>query len=89
MMAARNRKAYINAHVLSPAQGLDGKGGILIEDGWILGVGSDVTRESSGSQAQIIDCKGRIIAPGLIDMRVFTGEPGSEYRETQIGRAHV
>ena len=82
MMAARNRKAYINAHVLSPAQGLDGKGGILIEDGWILGVGSDVTRESSGSQAQIIDCKGRIIAPGLIDMRVFTGEPGSEYRET-------
>ncbi len=82
MMAARNRKAYINAHVLSPAQGLDGKGGILIEDGWILGVGSEVTRESSGSQAQIIDCKGRIIAPGLIDMRVFTGEPGSEYRET-------
>ncbi len=78
----RSRKAYVNAHVLSPAEGLDGKGGILIEDGWILSVGPNVTRASAGPSAQVVDCKGRIIAPGLIDMRVFTGEPGSEYRET-------
>jgi dihydroorotase len=31
---------------------------------------------------EVIDCKGRIVAPGLIDMRAFVGEPGAEYRET-------
>ena len=79
---SRNRRAYVNAHVVAPAQGLNGPGGILIEDGWILGVGKDVTRESVGAATTVVDCKGRVLAPGLVDMRVFTGEPGSEYRET-------
>jgi dihydroorotase len=30
----------------------------------------------------VIDCKGRLVTPGLIDMRAFVGEPGAEYRET-------
>lgn len=79
---ARNRRAYVNAHVLAPLQGLNGKGGILVEDGWILAVGKDVTRESVGATSTVVDCKGRLLIPGLVDMRVFTGEPGSEYRET-------
>jgi dihydroorotase len=78
----RNRRALINAHVVSPAQGHDGPGGILIEDGWILAVGKDVTRDNVGSATAVTDCAGRVLAPGLVDMRVFTGEPGSEYRET-------
>jgi len=61
---------------------LSGKGGILIEDGWILDVGPRVTRDSVGSGAAISDCSGLTLIPGLIDMRVFTGEPGLEYRET-------
>ena len=80
--AQARRKAYVNAHILAPAQGLDGKGGILIEDGWILDVGPKVTRESVGTTATVTDCHGRTLIPGLIDMRVFTGEPGNEYRET-------
>jgi dihydroorotase len=80
--SSRSRRAYLNAHVLAPAQGLDGTGGILVEDGWILAAGKDVTRDSVGASATVVDCKGRVLAPGLIDMRVFTGEPGSEYRET-------
>ena len=32
--------------------------------------------------ATVHDAQGRIIAPGLVDLRVFTGEPGREYRET-------
>ncbi len=84
MIAARNgsRRAYVNARILAPAQGLDGLGGILIEDGWILAVGSAVTRDSVGAATPVTDCKGKVLNPGLIDMRVFTGEPGSEYRET-------
>ena len=31
---------------------------------------------------EVIDCRGKIVAPGLIDMRAFVGEPGAEYRET-------
>ena len=77
-----SRRAYLNANIVAPAQGLAGKGGILIEDGWILDVGPRVTRESVGSGATISDCSGLTLIPGLIDMRVFTGEPGNEYRET-------
>ena len=33
---SRNRRAYVNAKVLAPLQGLNGPGGILVEDGWIL-----------------------------------------------------
>lgn len=81
-MMAGKRKAYVNAHILSPREGLDGKGGILFEDGWILSVGAGVTRDSVGGNTDVVDCKGRHIIPGLVDMRVFTGEPGSEYRES-------
>ena len=77
-----SRRAYINANIVAPAQGLNGKGGILIEDGWILAAGPKVTRQSAGSAATVIDCAGLTLMPGLIDMRVFTGEPGTEYRET-------
>jgi dihydroorotase len=79
---ASKRKAYVNAHILSPREGLDGKGGILFEDGWILSVGASVTRDSVGATTEVVDCKGKHIIPGLVDMRVFTGEPGSEYRES-------
>ncbi len=65
-----------------PREGLDGKGGILFEDGWILSVGAGVTRDSVGANTEVVDCKGKHIIPGLVDMRVFTGEPGSEYRES-------
>src|SRR5438876_263962 len=34
------RKAYLNARLVDPAQGLDDKGGLLIEDGWILADGN-------------------------------------------------
>jgi dihydroorotase len=77
-----NRRAYINANVIAPQQGLNGKGGILIEDGWILAAGPQVTRDMVGAATSVTDCKGKLLIPGLIDMRVFTGEPGSEYRET-------
>ncbi len=77
-----NRRAYLNALVVAPQQGLNGTGGVLIEDGWILAAGPQVTREMVGASTQITDCKGKLLIPGLVDMRVFTGEPGSEYRET-------
>ena len=82
MKQSAQRKAYLNANIIAPAQGLNGKGGILVEDGWILAVGPKVTKESIGAGTASFDCAGATLIPGLIDMRVFTGEPGTEYRET-------
>ncbi len=84
-----NRRAYLNATIVAPAQGLNGKGGLLIEDGWILAAGPKVTRDSAGSGTQIVDCSGLTLIPGLVDMRVFTGEPGTEYRETLASASHA
>ena len=80
--AKASRRAYVNANIVAPAQGLNGTGGILIEDGWILAAGPRVGRDTIGTGTTVIDCKGLSLVPGLVDMRVFTGEPGNEYRET-------
>jgi len=69
------RRAYLNATLPG------GQGGLLIEGDRIVGIGASVTKESVGD-AKITDCNGKLLLPGLVDMRVFTGEPGSEYRET-------
>ena len=80
---APTRRAYLNANYRGAgARALNGEGGILIDDGWILAVGPKVTKETIGVGTQIFDCTGLTLIPGLIDMRVFTGEPGTEYRET-------
>ena len=74
--------ALINASLVDPAAGSQTPGGVLIENGIIRDVGAAVTRANVRSDARIIDCAGDVVAPGLIDMRVFVGEPGAEHRET-------
>jgi dihydroorotase len=80
--ASSNRRAYLNARIVDPSQGIDGLGGIVVEDGWILAAGPSVTAQNSGTGTTVVDCRGLVLMPGLVDMRVFTGEPGAEYRET-------
>jgi dihydroorotase len=89
MPVGRERRAFVNGHVLSPRQGLDGPGGVLIEGGYILAAGKDVTAQSVGAATHMVDCGGKVIMPGLVDMRVSTGEPGSEYRETLASASHA
>ena len=75
------RRAFLNARLIDPASGTDGPGGVLIEDGRIIASGPSV--KGRGQRAEeVVDCSGKLLFPGLIDMRVFTGEPGKEYRET-------
>ncbi|HTO27088.1 MAG TPA: dihydroorotase, partial [Devosia sp.] len=70
-----------NARIVDPASGTDARGAVLIESGVIsdVALGGPVGVPDG---AEVINAKGLILAPGLIDMRVFTGEPGKEYRET-------
>lgn len=70
-----------NARIVDPASNTDRKGAVLIADGRIEGL-AEGAPQGVPEGATLIDAKGLIVAPGLIDMRVFTGEPGHEYRET-------
>ena len=72
----------LNARLIDPAAGTETRGGLLMIDGLIADLGGAVTRDSVPADAEIIDCAGDMVAPGLIDMRAFVGEPGAEHRET-------
>ncbi len=75
-------KLLINTKIIDPQNNIDEVGGILIdENGKIKAVGKKVTKENAPKGCKIIDCKGNISIPGIIDMRVFVGEPGFEYKE--------
>jgi len=73
--------ALVNARLIDPASGLDEAGGVVIADGKIVDLGAKVDQGHIGD-AEVIDCGGHVLAPGLIDMLVFSGEPGHEHRET-------
>jgi dihydroorotase len=81
-MKNTSRQAYVNANIIAPQQGLNGTGGVLFENGRIIAVGHLVTHDMVGGVTPTTDCQGKLLMPGLVDMRVFTGEPGSEYRES-------
>ena len=74
--------ALLNARLIDPSAGTETRGGLLIMNGVIADLGGVVTRDSVPADAQVIDCAGDMVAPGLIDMRAFVGEPGAEHRET-------
>lgn len=74
--------ALLNARLVDPARGSDAWGGLLIEQGRIAAVGGMVVPANLGPDVETYDCEGRVVAPGLIDMRAFLGEPGAEHRET-------
>lgn len=63
--------------IVDPAQGVDETADLLIEDGLIVGRGSEL----NGDGAEVIDAAGLIVAPGFIDMHVHLREPGQEYKE--------
>jgi dihydroorotase len=79
---SNRRTVFCNARLIDPASGLDAKGGLLVENGKIADIGPRLFGDTERNDPETIDCKGLVLAPGLIDMRVFTGEPGSEHRET-------
>ena len=57
---------FINARLLDPASSRDEPGGLLVKDGVIADLGSHL-RRNAPEGATVIDCKGHVLAPGLID----------------------
>jgi len=72
--------------VIDPAQGIDKKADVLIEDGRVAAIGSGGTGVPPVGHRQdacaTLDATGLIVAPGLIDMHVHFREPGNEAEET-------
>jgi dihydroorotase len=73
--------ALVNARLIDPASGLDQLGGLLIVEDRIADLGRHIAAGSL-RDAEVVDCGGRVLAPGIIDMMVSAGEPGLEHRET-------
>jgi dihydroorotase len=71
-----------NARIIDPSRDLDLKGDLLIADGVIRDAKRGIGAAGVPEGTEVIDCRGKVAAPGLIDMRAFVGEPGAEYRET-------
>jgi dihydroorotase len=82
MLSDRRPILLANARILDPSRDLDFPGDLLIADGVIRETKRGIGAAGVPEGTEVVDCKGRIVAPGLIDMRAFVGEPGAEYRET-------
>ena len=76
------KKYFVNANIIDPHNSLNEIGGIIIgENGKIEAIGKKVNTNNIPTREKIIDLNGKYIFPGLVDMRVFVGEPGYEYKE--------
>ena len=72
-----NRILIKNGHIVDPGSGKDGVLDILVEDGKIR----EVNRNLKVENARVIDCTGKYVFPGFIDMHTHLREPGEEYKE--------
>ena len=74
--------AYINARIIDPTSDSEYSGAVLISDGKIADFGPNLFASGAPYGIQSVDCHGFYLAPGLVDARVHTGEPGEEHKET-------
>ena len=76
------KKYFLNANIIDPHNSIDEVGGLIVnENGIIEAVGKKVNTNNIPSREKYIDLKGKHIIPGIVDMKVFVGEPGYEYKE--------
>ena len=76
------RLAFINARLIDPATGLDAPGGLLIDGEIITDAGERLFNDGIPNGAEVIDCGGHVLAPGIVDFNVTIGEPGARHKES-------
>ncbi len=82
MLSERRPILLANARIVDPSRDLDIVGDLLIADGVIREAKKGIGAAGVPEGTEVIDCRGKVIAPGLIDMRAFIGEPGAASRES-------
>ena len=76
------KQYFLNADIIDAHNSLNEVGGLIIDDnGLVEAIGKKVNKNNIPSRKKVIDLKGKYIFPGIVDMRVFVGEPGYEYKE--------
>ncbi|MCV0396430.1 MAG: dihydroorotase [Rhizobiaceae bacterium] len=80
---------FSNARIIDPSRGMDERGTLIVDGGTILTSGASAANQGVLEGATVIDCAGKAILPGLVDGRVFIGEPGAEHRETIASAGHA
>lgn len=87
--------AYTNVRLIDPASGLDvvcdANGGLLTQGETIAAYGPGIFAQGLPDGAEVIDGKGALLCPGLVDMRVQMREPGEAHKESvkSAGKAAV
>src|SRR5205085_184677 len=76
LFATMSTLLFRGGRVIDPAQQLDRVADLLVRDDVVEGVGSYPSAD------RVLDCTGKIVCPGLIDMHVHLREPGREEDET-------
>jgi dihydroorotase len=82
MLSERRPILLANARIVDPSRDLDIVGDVLIADGVIREAKKGIGAAGVPEGTETVDCRGKVVAPGLIDMRAFIGEPGAGHRET-------
>ncbi|MEJ5219004.1 dihydroorotase [Cognatishimia sp. D5M38] len=70
---------FINARLIDPTSEQDLVGSLLVEDGVISAIGADI---SVPDAAEVVDCEGLCLAPGIVDIGVKVCEPGERHKES-------
>ncbi|TIV87510.1 MAG: dihydroorotase, partial [Mesorhizobium sp.] len=73
---------FSKAHIVDPSRGIDEIGSVIVDGRKIAAAGKAALNQGAPEGATVIDCARKTIIPGLVDARVFIGEPGGEHRET-------
>ena len=68
-----------NGRVIDPENGIDKVTDIFVDKGVISEIGDNL--ELEGIEMEVIDAKGKIVTPGLVDMHCHLRDPGQEYKE--------
>jgi dihydroorotase len=82
MLSDRRPILLTDARIIDPSRDLDFTGDLLIAEGLVREAKRGIGAAGVPEGTEIVDCRDKVVAPGLIDLRAFVGEPGAEYRET-------
>ena len=76
------KQYFLNANIIDPRNSMEENGGLIVgESGKVEAIGKKVNKNNIPSREKYFDLNGKYLFPGIVDMRVFAGEPGYEYKE--------
>jgi dihydroorotase len=81
-MPAGRPLAFSNVRLVDPASGWDGPGAAIVAEGVVADVARGAGLGALSPDVDVVDAAGAALLPGLVDLRVKTGEPGAEPKET-------